>query len=1014
MINQMNLKAKIFFLVTAVVVASFLALTVIISQRSVAEAKKAAYNLAQKMAEKYKNEIKAELQGARVTSETLAVVLETLKTHQINDRKLVNDILRNALAQKEYITAFCIAYEPNALDGQDALYAGQKPVYDESGRFAPYWNKLGDSIDVQPLYDIDIADWYIVPKNTRQEYLTDPYPYQVHGQMVMLASMVFPILHNNEFIGIISSDIVLDKLQEMVSKVNARGKGDFTEIFSNAGILVAHPEKQHLGEDIREIMLYDMLLRNPALAGEAARRAAIYLEQLSAVEPDDAFRVAERAKLEQCVRNLETYAANPLELKPEMKLFTPELAATLLALEPARMQYAREAMTAIRDGELYINAGTDFYTVYMPIQFSRDTQSWSVAVSVPMSEVLKVADNIRNYAAGVSIAAVAIIAVLLYLIAASVTRPILELVRIAKSVGEGNFDVEVPAIRGSDEIGVLARAFKVSADKISDLVATLQNYARTLEEKNSYLKGLNEELLAAKDQAEQSNRAKSAFLSNMSHEMRTPLNAIIGMTSIGSRAAGLEKKDYAFGRIEDASTHLLGVVNDILDMSKIEANKLELSSLDFDFAKVLRRVVNVISFRLNEKRLNFHSSIDPAIPPRLTGDDQRLAQVITNLLSNAVKFTPENGAIRLCARLEKEEEGQCLIRFEVSDTGIGISGEQQSHLFQAFQQADNSTSRFFGGTGLGLAISRRIVEMMGGQIWIESELGQGATFIFTAKLARAVASAAGALNSDVNWSNIRILVVDDDKETLRYFSEIAEALGISCDMAANAEEALTLMDRGLRHDIYFIDWKMPGMDGIELTHKIRERRTDNAVVTMISSVEWSMIADEAKEAGVDHFLSKPLFSSDIVDCINESLGHDKARVAPSGPEAMADIFKDRRILLAEDVDINREIVTSLLEPSGMSIDCAENGAEALRLFSENPDAYDMILMDVQMPGMDGLEATRRIRALETPRAGSVPIIAMTANVFREDIEKCLAAGMDDHVGKPLDMDLVLDKMRRHL
>ena len=399
---------------------------------------------------------------------------------------------------------------------------------------------------------------------------------------------------------------------------------------------------------------------------------------------------------------------------------------------------------------------------------------------------------------------------------------------------------------------------------------------------------------AALEQAVQANQAKSAFLANMSHEMRTPMNAIIGMTAIGKHAEGVEKKDYAFEKIENASTHLLGVINDILDMSKIEANKLELSEVIYNFEKMIQRVVNVISFRVEERHQELSVHIDKKIPQFLEGDDQRLAQVITNLLSNAVKFTPEKGSIRLNTELLNEEEGSCTVEISVSDTGIGISREQQKKLFNSFQQADSGTSRKFGGTGLGLAISKRIVEMMGGQVRIESEPGKGSTFTVTVKVKR-------------------------------------------------------------------------GSDDLQ-------NQDDDSLGTAV---------EEAQQEGMDN-------------------------------------FEGYTMLLVEDVEINREIVLTLLEPTALTIECAENGREAVEKFSANMDKYNMIFMDIQMPEMDGYEATGRIRALEAalrPADRSfrgIPIIAMTANVFREDVEKCLAVGMNDHVGKPLDINEVLDKMRKYL
>jgi signal transduction histidine kinase len=411
----------------------------------------------------------------------------------------------------------------------------------------------------------------------------------------------------------------------------------------------------------------------------------------------------------------------------------------------------------------------------------------------------------------------------------------------------------------------------------------------------------NIHLAELKEIAEEASQAKSQFLSNMSHEIRTPMNAIIGMTAIAKASGDPEKKEYCLDKIGDASTHLLGVINDILDMSKIEANKFELSFAEFSFEKMLRRAVDVVNFRIGEKRQNFMLHVDSGIPDTLVGDDQRLSQVITNLLSNAVKFTPEDGVIGLRVRLRDRQAGACLIQVEVTDTGIGISDEQMSRLFTSFEQADSGISRKFGGTGLGLAICRQIVEMMGGRIWAESEPGKGSTFAFTI---RAECPAAA-------------------------------------EPAAEPPSAQPAPDR-------------PG---------------------------------------------------------------GQAGGGPSGeaaPEDAADDFSAFRVLLAEDVEINREIVLALMEPTSLAIDCAENGAEAVRMFSAAPERYDMVFMDVQMPEMDGYEATRRIRALGAPRAKTVPIVAMTANVFREDIEKCLEAGMDDHVGKPLDLGELMSKLRMYL
>jgi PAS domain S-box-containing protein len=522
------------------------------------------------------------------------------------------------------------------------------------------------------------------------------------------------------------------------------------------------------------------------------------------------------------------------------------------------------------------------------------------------------------------------------------------------------------------------------------------------------------DLVHAKEAAENASMAKSSFLANMSHEMRTPMNAIIGMTLIAKTSGEIERKDYCLKKIEDASTHLLGVINDILDMSKIEANKFDLSFASFDFEKMLQKVANVINFRVDEKKQNFIVRVDSHIPRMLIGDDHRLAQVIANLLSNAVKFTPEEGMIRLDASLLEEDGRSCLIQIKVTDSGIGISEEQQSRLFNSFEQADSSTSRKFGGTGLGLAISKRIVEMMGGKIRVESKLDQGSAFIFTLWAERAAEAPPKLLHPGINRSNIRILVADDAPEIREYFKEILRRFDISCDLAADGKEAAALIEKNGAYDLCFVDRYMPNMDGIELSRRIRELDTADSVIIMISAGEWSRIEQEARRVGVNKFLPKPLFASTVADCINECIGTETLIEAENAQTNAIGSFAGHSLLLAEDIEINREIVLTLLEPSGLAITCAENGAEALRLFREAPGKYDMIFMDVHMPEMDGYEATRRIRALDTPEAEKIPIVAMTANVFREDIEKCLASGMNDHIGKPLDFDELLAKLRKYL
>ena len=420
-------------------------------------------------------------------------------------------------------------------------------------------------------------------------------------------------------------------------------------------------------------------------------------------------------------------------------------------------------------------------------------------------------------------------------------------------------------------------------------------------------------------QAEHASRAKSDFLANMSHEMRTPLNAIIGMTVIGKSANDSVRKEYSLRKIEEASKHLLGVINDVLDYSKIEAGKFELSNAAFCFEDMIKRVCDVVAFKAAEKNLVFSASIDEGIPASLIGDEQHVSQVVVNLLSNAIKFTPEAGSVTLTAGLAGEKDDAYLIKVEVCDTGIGISDEQRTRIFRSFEQADNTITKRYGGTGLGLAISKNIIESMGGEITFESEPGKGSTFSFVAPFMPG--------------------------------SELAEVSGGR-------------------------EYGVAGMKAIPLTPPM---------------LSWEAAAPlETTETG------------------------DSAAEESSGRKAQADDFSGRCLLLVDDVEINREIVIALLEPTNIAIDSAENGVIALAMFAENPDRYDMIFMDVQMPEMDGYQAARAIRAMDVPRAKTVPIIAMTANVFKEDVERSLAAGMNSHIGKPLDIRDVMGVLDKYL